>query len=456
MSNKTIVLSEVIAVQRWVWIVVAIALLTWVVHKVKQNLLILQVKKELKKLQQAGEPTKLPDLLPPIPASQDGGPLYRRAIAQLELAKKKLPQPVWNNIYEFSSRRPSKPFNPADVQKVLNEVQPALQTLRKALNYPHMRMVNWDFENPMNILLPHLSWFREFARLLVVEGKWRKRQGDIDGAIESHLAGLKLARRMGDEPILITFYAQGVIFTLTFFGLREILSDAEASPKSYQALLVELQAQDIDRSFVRAIQSERAATIASCDWIRKTPNRHLSDKGIIIWLGGKNTLIAHNELKLLEYYEAMINIARKGTPYDRKEIDRLEKRWPLDTGYLEMLGGKVVLVWGSFIAKWFMMDISHIFNKAALYHALQRVAQVAIALRLYRQEHRRYPETLQELVPKYLPHLPIDPYDGKPLRYKRLMNGFKVWSVGYNLKDEGGVEKQQWWQEGDIVWEAKM
>lgn len=458
-------LSGAIIMRRWIWSVVAIAfmLLTWAGHKLSQNLPLSQVKKELEKLQQMGEPTKLPDLLPPIPVSQDGTPLYKRAITELELAKKKLPQPVWDSIYEFIRRQPIKPFNLADVQKVLNEVQPALQILRKALNYPHMQIVNWDFENPINTELPHLPWFREFARLLVAEGEWRKRQGDIDGAIESHLAGLKLARRTGDEPILITFLVQGEIFAITINGLQQVLLNAEASPKSYQALLAELQAWDIDRDFVRAIQSERVIAIATCEWIRKTPSKHLSDGGLIIWLGGKNALIARNELKLLKYYETMINIARKGTPYDWKAIDQLE----LDTDHSKlleildeilhkMLGGKVILVYGDFIANWFITCMRLIFNKLANYHALQRIAQVAIALRLYRQENRRYPETLQELVPKYLPNLPIDPFDGKPLRYKRLTNGFKIWSIGQDLKDDGGVEKKPRWEKGDIVWEAKM
>ncbi|MFA0747150.1 MAG: hypothetical protein EORIYHIE_001019, partial [Candidatus Fervidibacter sp.] len=50
-------------------------------------------------------------------------------------------------------------------------------------------------------------------------------------------------------------------------------------------------------------------------------------------------------------------------------------------------------------------------HRAADFHALQRLGQVAVALRLYRHEHGRYPETLEELVPKYLPSLPIDPFD---------------------------------------------
>lgn len=36
----------------------------------------------------------------------------------------------------------------------------------------------------------------------------------------------------------------------------------------------------------------------------------------------------------------------------------------------------------------------------------------------------------------------------------RLAKGFKVWSVGPNGKDEGGMETKNWWKGGDIIWRS--
>lgn len=48
----------------------------------------------------------------------------------------------------------------------------------------------------------------------------------------------------------------------------------------------------------------------------------------------------------------------------------------------------------------------------------QRDAAVAgIALERYRRAHGTYPATLAELVPAYLPAIPLDPWDGKPIKY---------------------------------------
>jgi hypothetical protein len=49
----------------------------------------------------------------------------------------------------------------------------------------------------------------------------------------------------------------------------------------------------------------------------------------------------------------------------------------------------------------------------------RRALVLQLALALYRHEHQAYPTTLDELVPKYLPRLPIDPYTGITFRYER-------------------------------------
>ena len=46
------------------------------------------------------------------------------------------------------------------------------------------------------------------------------------------------------------------------------------------------------------------------------------------------------------------------------------------------------------------------------------------------------PKNLDELVPKFIPAIPLDPFDGKAMRYS-LSNGV-VYSVGENLEDAGG------------------
>jgi hypothetical protein len=59
------------------------------------------------------------------------------------------------------------------------------------------------------------------------------------------------------------------------------------------------------------------------------------------------------------------------------------------------------------------------------------------------------PENLNELMPQFLPAVPIDPFDGQPLRCHRLAKGYVIYSVGSDGHDDGGREKPADWKSGD-------
>ena len=59
--------------------------------------------------------------------------------------------------------------------------------------------------------------------------------------------------------------------------------------------------------------------------------------------------------------------------------------------------------------------------------------------RWYRQEHKHWPSSLDELSPRYLKTLPPDPFTGEPLHFVRKGPALVIYSVGENLKDDGGM-----------------
>ena len=80
-------------------------------------------------------------------------------------------------------------------------------------------------------------------------------------------------------------------------------------------------------------------------------------------------------------------------------------------------------------------DIILIFSRLFAVTAQVRMARVSLLLRAWMYDHEgELPDKLEALIPRYLPELPMDPFDGKPLRYDKA----KIWSVGANLKDDGG------------------
>jgi hypothetical protein len=70
--------------------------------------------------------------------------------------------------------------------------------------------------------------------------------------------------------------------------------------------------------------------------------------------------------------------------------------------------------------------------------ATNLLLQTDLSVRLFQNDHKRLPASLAELVPNYLPQIPIDPYDGTPLKYRSGDNDFVLYSVGYDCYDDGG------------------
>jgi hypothetical protein len=63
-----------------------------------------------------------------------------------------------------------------------------------------------------------------------------------------------------------------------------------------------------------------------------------------------------------------------------------------------------------------------------------------LAIRLFKDDHGRLPDSLDQLVPKYLASSPIDPYsaDGASLIYRLSGDGYLLYSIGPDRRDDGG------------------
>ena len=72
--------------------------------------------------------------------------------------------------------------------------------------------------------------------------------------------------------------------------------------------------------------------------------------------------------------------------------------------------------------------------------AIRRMAATALAIRLYQLEHGRRPAKLADLVPKYLPAVPLDPFAaaGRPIGYLPKAPRPLLYSINADGKDQGG------------------
>ena len=77
------------------------------------------------------------------------------------------------------------------------------------------------------------------------------------------------------------------------------------------------------------------------------------------------------------------------------------------------------------------------------YQASLRCCRTALAAERYRLAKNRWPDDLAALSPEFLREVPLDPYDGAPLRYRHTADGVVIYSVGPDGEDNNGTIDDQ-------------
>ena len=93
---------------------------------------------------------------------------------------------------------------------------------------------------------------------------------------------------------------------------------------------------------------------------------------------------------------------------------------------------------GDWPAAYLLPALIRAHQQAAIAKMEFRLAQLALALAAFKADHQQYPATLAELSPAYLSTVPDDVFSAKPLNYSPSGEGYKLYSVGPNMNDDGG------------------
>ncbi len=73
---------------------------------------------------------------------------------------------------------------------------------------------------------------------------------------------------------------------------------------------------------------------------------------------------------------------------------------------------------------------------------LMRCAVTGIACERFRHAHTRWPNDLTELVPAFIPAVPLDPLASGPLRYTKSDDGIIIFSPGRDGREDGGTHDE--------------
>jgi hypothetical protein len=319
----------------------------------------------------------------------------------------------------------------------------AVELARAMPNYPYGRYaIKWA-KDWVGTLLPHVQETRQVAYLMDYDARLRAQDNDLVGALHDVKAVLYASRAVGDEEILISQLVRMAVDLSAISTLERTLACGRAPEPSLLDLQKELEKEAQTPFFLAGVRGERASlnemlqniqdgTISFTEYWRLTtgltrfvpPRESVSNYPIPELKSLRMYVNLRNErARMLHYFNGVVEAAKLPTWEQADAIDAQDKLLLKEPGF-----------WVAFCPASHKVAQADLRTKATL-----RTAYTALAMERFNLANGRWPDKLDELVPKYLSSLPLDPYDGAPLRLSRKGSAVIVYSISQDKVDQGGV-----------------
>jgi hypothetical protein len=297
--------------------------------------------------------------------------------------------------------------------------------------------------------LPVVQASRTAARALAARGLLRLREGKIGEAEEDLLACHRLGRLIGAMPSLIGALTGIAIDEVAFQGDHFLMQDASLPARdalAYQQKLCNLPSLPAMADLIDG--PERFMLLDTISIIAR--DQQEAPRGV------PNTVLRNFWDEILQIgnaqFDKAVAAARQSTAPERKQafgvLDRELQVMRSEVGELgdfaflmsqgRTLRNLVSRQVGKALTVSLMPAVGVACEAETRAHTREALGQLGFALAAYRADHADYPESLNVLAPRYIARVPRDLFNEQPLHYKRQADGFLLYSVGANARDDGG------------------
>ncbi len=431
---------------------VAVAVLLWVIADISSRD---SLEAEIEQLRAKGWPTTLEELkASPIPASENAALIYEQAFAQhkmLDWAGQeflgKLEEPEVHGTIDEEGL--------AYLQAHLEENEEVLELLHQAAQMPEC---HFDLLRPPPVwtAMSLLSKSRAMTRLAVFATRVAIARGRGAAALRYWQDSMAVSHALADHQVIVAELVGFACVSISLRALESLLQSDFLNEAQLQQALATLDALQGRGSLASAMQGELAVVIASFNtrqivpfgtaaakrasgqpltWMDRLAN--VGNWGYRTWLF--RPLHRYDQLYLLRFQGRLTPLCNERFDTVRAQREQLGKKAAQVPRYLPF-------------SSWRCANFLKILEAQAAHEARVASARAAVAVEIYRKRHGEYPDTLDALVPSILPEAPIDPFDGQPMRYIKEDGRVAVYSVGKNLRDDGGsAEPDTYGYPPDIV-----
>jgi hypothetical protein len=414
---------------------------------------------ELAKFQQAGGDLTLEELAPPpVPDAENAALVYLEAFDVLKPAPPEPPvaPPPPEQTGAGGPPPPAETGTaraPTDEELYVADNAAALALLDKAAAMPRCRWPqDWTLGPAM--VFPHYAKLRTCAQLRAAQMRVAVRAGHPDEVLRLCATSLALPRSLKDEPTLIACLVSYALTAISLDGLRNslglerltvtglsspaVMNPALPTTPACRDLYSQLAAVDVAVPFRRAMLGELSMQLSFYqsvrDGLRERRGEWAPDPGNAdekwaqLWATEQGRqVLALDEIALIR----SMTDGRAQLPW------REQARTPAPAlpAYCKLSSATVPIFARSPQKRdQALADLAR--------------AQIGLALVAYHNETGQWPESLAQVRLTVKWDLPLDPSSGNDFVYRREGAGWVLYSIGPDLKDNGGTAQ-------DLVWRRK-
>ena len=378
------------------------------------------------------------------PGELNAAPIYRRAGSLLRQLPDDFQQRA-NAIIENGWQDKDE-----DLKALLNVNQDAIQEFLGATRLAECQFVTPGAQKDYTTPSPDYTKEVSVAKLALMQGRLYEREQNFDATQERYLAVLRFAHHLGGqrESILLGKLMEIIVRRLVLAPLAEYVQRGRFDADRGQHLLKSLlslheqqkglegafrEERELRQNTLRRMFEEKAKQTGRYD---KTFYQALYRALDALEEEYAGYLLAGVKANNLEAYVEKLGQLKREV---KREAGSLQVK-------LEMLvtGKKPPTLVAKMLIVSSMPPDERVVSRYYVFRTELSVVIVGTAMKLFELQNGRSPERLEELVPRYLPEVPQDPFNNwQPLRYAKGVTGWVVYSFGPDRQDNQGKQRYQ-------------
>lgn len=298
---------------------------------------------------------------------------------------------------------------------------------------------NWTQPNPAQVAYPEMTALLEASHILTAQSLVMAAQGRPVQAVQNQALGFRIVDHAATEPTLTGYLLSTGAATTTVSGLQKILYMAGDNAKVDRAVAQAIAQNWRAPSLAHALSGESGFQQSTISYLKQAGFSQVANVPAIP-AGAQNsippayrqppqweTFLDANGAFMAESMIPLVATADESCAQSKQAMQDASQR----INQTEADPSR-------FFANYKVPASVQLPDDRAKLAACVLETQAGAAVLAWRAAHGSFPASLSQAMPK----VPLDPYNGKPLGYRREGDGFVVYAVGPWGTFDGGAPTQ--------------